>query len=189
MRNFILGLIVGGFAVHLWHKRAARPRGTVVRMPSVAVARPKAEPSKTEVSVTELRPSAGAPSYETAPLTEYSPEYQALAEQLFNAAATLVGAAACEKHAGSCSFFTAERTTAAKIIIYERRRGKEYGAFPMLQDGVYLLLRTQRPAPTTLGVAPRQDERFHYRRVNAVEIEAAAQEIADVLRVGGIASR
>lgn len=206
MRKFFLGLIVGGVAVYLWQLRKAGsgPMRANVAAPVKApesslhgskasepeAGKPKATPdavgnSNLRSQVPEVaRNVSGFPSYQTAPLVEYRPEFQALAEELFGKTAALVGGGASEKHKGSYSFRARNGSTAAKVIIYERQRGKENGAFPMLQDGIYVLLRTQRSVPNTLGVAPEHEERFYYRRVSAADLDGAAHDIADVLQAG-----
>lgn len=190
MRRFILGLALGVLAVYLWE----RGRGRLQRnseLPDTRV--PEPDPSTQSVSEAaeivdsgsepapmEYSRSSG-PSYQTAPLAEYGPQHQALAEQLFDAAGRLVGRRVSKKCEGSYSFLSKTGSTAAKIIIYERQHGKQNGAFPMLQNGVYVLLRTQGSAPNTLGVAPKHEERFYYRRVNETDLDGAAEEIAEIV--------
>jgi hypothetical protein len=200
MRKFLLGLIVGGVVVYLWQKGKMSSALTASKTPQSSLPQSNAleaeagnlKCAESAVANLNLRSQesevahnvSGFPSYQTAPLVEYSPEFQALAEELFGKTAALVGGGTSEKHKGSYSFHARNGNTAAKIIIYERRRGKENGAFPMLQDGIYVLLRTQRSAPNTLGIAPKHEERFYYRRVSAADLDGAAHDIADVLQVG-----
>ena len=192
MRKFILGLIAGGIAAYLWrHRQLSRTPHPTTPTPGVPepdsanprIAGPVPETSESQ-QVLEFRHADRAPSYQTAPLVDYRSEYQTIAEDLFNKTVALVGSRPSEKHEGSYRFLAKGGSTAAKIIIYERHQGRENGVFPMLPEGVYLLLRAQRSAPNTLGVTPQHEERFHYRRVHSADLDAAAEEIADVLQIG-----
>ena len=196
MRKFIFGLLVGGIAVLLWQRRrmragrrrqqmpeSVRPRATPPEsgVKNAQVEEPVSAPVSSQPDAVEVRPTGHLPGYETAPLSDYRPEFQTVAEELFQKAVALIGREAAEKCAGSYSFLAKRGTTAAKIIIYERGRGREIGAFPMLRESVYILLRTQQTAQKTLGIAPKEEERFHYLRVDPADLDAAAQDIADVL--------
>lgn len=76
--------------------------------------------------------------------------------------------------------------TVAKIVIYQRGLGRENGIWPVLDDGVYVLVRTggevepliwqagtirsagfgQIPDPdVTIGIAPKHARRFAYFRI------------------------
>ncbi len=189
MRNFILGLIVGGIAVYLWDRRSRAVNLSKPRVPGAwhplvveSAEEPRAVPPALDLPSEMAKPRAqDAPSYQTVPLEEYGAEHQALARELFDAAASLTGSRSAERHKGSYSFLGKDGSTRAKIIIYERHRGEENGAFPMLQDGVYVLLRTFPSTPNTLGVAPKHQERFLYRKLETTDVSTAAQEIADVV--------
>jgi hypothetical protein len=96
---------------------------------------------------------------------------------------------------------TSSKERAAKIIIYERGFGQERGAgFPNLDDGVYVMLRSNDASAAgiwtkvmqglfpvyfalmspsrTLGVAPPCQERFMYFRVDVNETLDRLAEIA-----------
>jgi hypothetical protein len=191
MRNFILGLVAGGLAGYLWQTRRMRRQIPSSRLPDpngfpstggkTQAVEPLPSPDATRPAATTI--SAGrAPSYQAAPLAEYAAQYQALAEDLFAKTIALVGKQAGEKQPDRYRFLEKSGTAAAKIVIYQRNRGQEAGAFPMLQDGVYLLLRTHRSAPNTLTLAPNLYERFHYRRVDLMDLDDAAQQVADLLQ-------
>ena len=197
MRSFILGLMVGGVAGYLWQSRRMRSSTLKQQVPELGLLMADSlERVAESPQVTEAVPAAAGsqpaalesgytvrmPSYQTAPLADYRPEYQAVAEELFEKTVALIGRPAAEKSQGSYSFLTKGGSIAGRIIIYEHGRGRENGPFPMLQESVYLLLRTRRSAPNTLGIAPKEEERFHYRRVDPADLNAVAQDIADVLQ-------
>jgi hypothetical protein len=89
--------------------------------------------------------------------------------------------------------------TVAKLVIYQRGVGVECGSFPVLNDGVYVLIRVDGAASTriwvpemtdlvfpqffalvsqhvTLGVAPMHYKRFAYFRVES----ALRADLADL---------
>lgn len=123
-------------------------------------------------------------SYQTAPLEQYSPEFQELAGKLFALVGDRVRQTQAKKYKGSYTFTaTSTQGTAAKIIIYEERRGKVNGRWPGLGEGVYVLLRVNEPtAPQiwqrvsseypaifhrmriedTLAIAPAHSEQFAF---------------------------
>jgi hypothetical protein len=190
VRSFILGLLVGGLAVHLWH-RANRSRSSRIGSTRASVGPPQASfesraESYSPAIVASAAPASGAASYQPACLDEYSPELQGLAEHLFEQTASLAGLAMSQKGKDGYSFLWERGGTAARVVIYQRRHGNETGAFPMLQDGVYVLLRTRASAPNTLGIAPSHEERFNYRRVSDINLEDVAHEIADVLHAADV---
>jgi hypothetical protein len=99
---------------------------------------------------------------------------------------TLVGRRA-RRYKGSYSILAkSSGETVAKIIIYQRGLGRENGAWPVLEDGVYVLVRangetepliwqaeTIRSAGAgqpfdsdlTIGIAPKHERRFAYFRI------------------------
>ncbi len=116
-------------------------------------------------------------SYQTAPLVEYSQAFQERAAALFRLVAERVGAARAREHKGSFSVIAASSdATAAKIMIYEMGKGKINGHDPLLEDGIYVLIRVHGTAGRTIGVAPMHHERFAYFRLHG---EQRLDEIAD----------
>jgi hypothetical protein len=190
MRSFILGLLVGGFAVHLWHRanrsRTSRPVTPRVRIePSATTSEPRAE-LHSSATIASAATTNASPGYQPASLDECSQELRVLAEQLFAKTASLAGQTMCQKENDGYRFRSESAGTAARIIIYQRHHGTETGPFPMLHDGVYVLLRTRASAPNTLGIGMRQEERFNYRRVNEINLDDVAREIADLLHVAKV---
>jgi hypothetical protein len=190
MRSFIFGLLVGGLAVHLWHRanrsRSSRPVTPRVHVePSATSSEPRAH-LYSPATIASSAPTNAAPGYQPACLDECSRELQALAEQVFEKTASLAGQTMSQKGNDGYSFRSEGGGTAARIIIYQRHHGTETGPFPMLHDGVYVLLRTRASAPNTLGIAPRHEERFNYRRVNEINLDDVAREIADVLHAADV---
>jgi hypothetical protein len=124
---------------------------------------------------------AREPSYQTAPLIEYSPNLRRRAAEIFELVARRVkGKAVRYKGSFSVLASTAEHT-AAKILIVEEGKGKMNGDAPPFPDGVYVLIRTTaNPAMRlrTIGVAPKHDERFAYFRVADGQ---DANELADFI--------
>ncbi len=130
--------------------------------------------------------SPGEPSYQTAPLIEYSAFLRHRVEELFDVITRKIGSKA-RRYKGSFSVFgNRSKETAAKIVIYQRGLGRENGTWPAISDGVYILVRCNgavgraiwdadmlRSNPfhqrlnrnQTLGIAPKHRERFAYFRL------------------------
>ena len=145
--------------------------------------------------------SAGGPSYQTAPLSEYSSVLRIRAEELFEIVSQQIGRMS-KRYKGSFSIFSnSSNETAAKIVIYQRGLGRENGNWPPLADGIYVLVRCNGGAgraiwngdllrssgyherldpERTLGIAPKHHERFAYFRLEA---EDEIRAIADLLVV------
>jgi hypothetical protein len=118
-------------------------------------------------------------SYQTAPLTEYSPALLHRANALFDLVTERVGAARAKEHKGSFSVLAvSSEATAAKVMIYESAKGKINGRDLQLADGVYVLIRVHGSARCTIGVAPMHHERFAYFRLLD---EQGLDEIADFI--------
>jgi hypothetical protein len=152
--------------------------------------------NKEKPMATALRmPDYGTSSYQTAPLEDYSHEFQALARRLSQSVGEIVGSEQTKEYRGSYSIFApSSSATVAKIIIYESDKGKTNGNWPDLQDGVYALMRAndgigdriwgellppRLPAELehtmrerTIGVAPAHSERFAYVRVTDHNLDA-----------------
>ncbi len=135
-------------------------------------------PPRPSADAGENNNSENIGSYRTAVLAAYRPEARDVAERIFKAVAAGLKSGKARRGKGSYSFVAASGETMAKIIIYERGVGRVSENFPLESDGVYVLLRmngtTTQP---TVGVAPRYAERFTFRRVDEVGIDAAVQEI------------
>lgn len=130
------------------------------------------------------------PSYQTAPLCDYSKHSRALAETLFSAFISRFPEARVDRYKGSYSVFLhSVPGTAAKIIIYEAGKGKVNGSWEVC-EGVYILWRTndaigervlsslhthglKQEATTneTIAIAPAHRERFAFERVDDVTNE------------------
>jgi hypothetical protein len=146
-------------------------------------------------------PDDGNSSYQTAPLQDYSPEFQELARHLFQRVSEIIGLQQPKEYRGSYSILASSSSaTVAKIIIYESGKGKTNGNWPDLQEGVYALIRAndeigdriwnelippQLPAELehatrdrTIGVAPSHTEQFAYIRVTHDNLETAARYLA-----------
>jgi hypothetical protein len=125
------------------------------------------------------------PSYQTAPLSEYSPILRTLAARLFDMVRQRIGVAKTIEYDGSLSVLNKSQTV-AKIIIFEEGKGKMNGRWPsVFPDGVYVLIRTSGNTAArlwdlhrgklhelmgldisdTMGVAPNHDTRFAYARL------------------------
>jgi len=133
------------------------------------------------------------PSYQTAPLTQYSAQNQRLAEDLY---ARINSSARTKKYKGSYSIFSdSSNDTAAKIVIYEDGKGRVNRALH-LRPGVYALIRangtagkrntaslsaagllTSFPSSDTIGVAPAHRERFRYLRVDDANLNYCVEMI------------
>lgn len=138
------------------------------------------------------------PSYQTAPLTEYSSRLLRRAEELFEIVDQQIGQRA-KRYKGSFTIGAQSSSeTAAKIVIYRRGLGRENGAWPSLADGIYILVRcnggvgraiwdsgllrssayNQRLDPgQTLGIAPKHHERFAYFRLESEDETRAVAEL------------
>ncbi len=139
------------------------------------------------------------PSYQTVPPIEYSHALRERAEELFGTVSQQIGHKA-KKYKGSFSIFaTSFGETVAKIVIYQRGLGRENGPWPMLPDGVYVLVRCNGSAQRflwqadvlksnpycprldlrrTLAIAPKHSERFAYFRI---EPEDEMRTVANLL--------
>lgn len=120
-----------------------------------------------------------AASYQTAPLVDYTPVLVRRAAELFRLVQQRAGTKA-HKYKGSFSVFArSSDSTAAKIVIYERGKGKVNGRDPLLGDGIYVLIRVSgNGSGRTIGVAPKHDERFAYFRLSDGQ---SLDEIADFI--------
>ncbi len=150
-------------------------------------------------------------SYQTAPLTQYSDRFRDVAEELFHLVEARIDRGRGKRFKGSYSVIASTSSeTAAKIIIYERHRGKRNGDWPPLCYGVYVLIRSngrvgeeiwnntsfdfQKYFPlaasyNTIGVAPKHEERFVYFPVMAGErLEDIADFLTFAVGVAGTAS-
>jgi hypothetical protein len=132
-------------------------------------------------------------SYKTDKLREYSTSFCQVAEQIFRLASRQVGTQRTVQHEGSYSI-TATTTdeTVAKILIFEPDRGRRFGNWPLMNPGVYVLIRVNGRAGQTIwsdsirheferffarmpsnnedvAVAPNYDERFMFFPVMAGE--------------------
>ena len=122
-------------------------------------------------------------SYQTKPLTEYEPDFQQRAEELFNRVQERIGRTRRRawKYKGSYSVFGLSSTqTAVKIIIFQSNRGRVSGTPLLHQDGVYVLIRAdgtlgdqmrndpiwERASNRMIGIAPHHSERFGYLRLS-----------------------
>jgi hypothetical protein len=109
------------------------------------------------------------PSYQTAPLTDYSSVLRNRASDLFQQVSQRVGTGRARRYKGSFSIIEdTGQATAAKIMLYEDGKGKINGDDPGLSDGVSLLIRAWGRAKSrtrTIGVAPKHSERFAYFRL------------------------
>jgi hypothetical protein len=159
-------------------RKAARLHGVVERFKGIAVpvecgglGRPAISPG---------------PSYQTAPLTHYNASFRKQADAIFEEMRALIGQRA-KRYKGSYSILAkTSADTVAKIIIYQRGLGRENGVWPVLEDGVYVLVRTDGEAEpmiwqaetirsaglgrpldpdVTIGIAPRHERRFAYLRI------------------------
>jgi hypothetical protein len=144
-------------------------------------------------------PNYGNSSYQTAPLQDYSQEFQALARRLFQRVGEIVGRQQPKEYRGSYSIVasSSSATVAKIIIIYESGKGKTNGNWPDIQEGVYALIRAndeigdriwgellppRLPAELehttrdrTIGVAPAHSEKFAYVHVTDDNLELAAR--------------
>jgi hypothetical protein len=112
-------------------------------------------------------PPLPATSYQTAPLLDYAVALRERAAELFRLVSERTGPTGSREYKGSFSIFAqSSDATAAKIVVYEEGKGKINGTDPLLEDGVYVLIRVPSNASgRTIGVAPKHDERFAYFRL------------------------
>ena len=112
-------------------------------------------------------PPPPSTSYQTAPLLDYTTALRERAADLFRRVSQRTGPAGSREYKGSYSIFAqSSDATAAKIVLYEEGKGKINGTDPMLEDGIYVLIRVpSNTAGQTIGVAPKHDERFAYFRL------------------------
>ena len=79
-------------------------------------------------------------TYKTAPLVDYDVSFQDVAERLFDLASNRLAHGVGVPEKGSYSFRPTDRL---KILIFQRAFGIQMqGALPWLNDGVYVLVRT-----------------------------------------------
>jgi hypothetical protein len=137
-------------------------------------------------------------TYQTAPLTDYLPEFQTRAWKLFGKIRQSVGENKTKAYKGSFSVVSAvAHQTIAKIIIFENGLGKAHGDFRDFADGVYLLVRVSEAVgeriwsanpdslrwmdrESMIGVGHNHTEAFAYRLVSGEEDED--ETIAHMLR-------
>ena len=106
-------------------------------------------------------------SYQTAPLSDYTPALRERADALFRLVTQRLGPARTRQFTGSFSILAASSdATAAKILIYETGKGKINGHDPHLTEGIYVLVRVHRASRRTIAVAPMHHERFAYFRLH-----------------------
>ena len=163
-------------------RRAARLKSVIERSSRISV--------PGECGSIERPAVSSGPSYQTAPLTHYDASFRKQAGAVFEEMRALFGRRA-KRYKGSYSILaktTAE--TVAKIIIYQRGLGRENGVWPVLEDGVYVLVQANGEAEpliwqaetlrsagfgrtldpdVTLGIAPRHERRFAYLRIADTE--------------------
>jgi hypothetical protein len=103
-------------------------------------------------------------SYQTAPLHEYSQHLRDRATALFQLTEQRLGGDRVREYKGSFSVLQVPSlATAAKIVIYEDGKGSINGPNPMLNDGVYVWVRTPGgPTGRTIAASPHHGERFAY---------------------------
>jgi|SRR5271157_3640154 len=151
-----------------------------------AVARHKGSVAQAEPRRVVAGGADADPSYQTAPLADYSLSLQRRGTLLFNEVEKSVGGRA-KRYDGSWSVLArSSDVTVAKIVIYQRGVGHENGVLPFPKDGVYVLVRTSGSGgsaiwksgivetlgfsqrlrrDSTVGIAPRHDRRFAYFEV------------------------
>jgi hypothetical protein len=112
-------------------------------------------------------PPPPATNYQTASLLEYAAALRERAADLFRRVAERTGPTGSREYKGNSSIFAqSSDATAAKIVVYEEGKGKINGTGPLLEDGIYGLIRVpSNTAGRTIGVAPKHDERFAYFRM------------------------
>jgi hypothetical protein len=127
-------------------------------------------------------PPLPAASYQTAPLADYTAALRERAADLFRRVSRRVGSTKAKEYKGSFSIFAqSSDATAAKVIVFEAGRGKINGAGPLLDDGVYVLIRVQSHSHgRTIGIAPKHGERFAYFRLAP---DQDLDEMADFIAV------
>ena len=113
------------------------------------------------------------PNHQTVRLSQYDPQWQQLAQELYDRVAARVRPTqlAQPQPDGSYSILrSAGHETAAKIVIFESALAK--GPWQPGPDGVYVCLRTPgHPATAnlTIGFKPQQSERFAFFRLEATQ--------------------
>jgi hypothetical protein len=155
------------------------------RLESV-VERFKRDAAPSERGGVTRRAVSSGPSYQTAPLTHYDASFRKHADAIFEEMRALVGERA-KRYKGSYSILARTSSeTVAKIVIYQRGLGRENGVWPVLEDGVYVLVRTNGDVEpliweaetirsagfgqtldpdVTIGIAPKHERRFAYFRI------------------------
>jgi len=147
-------------------------------------------------------------SYKTDKLREYSASFCQVAEQIFRFASQQVGTQRAIQCEGSYSFIaTTTHERAAKLLIYEPHIGHASADWPLMNPGVYVLIRVNReageriwsdsvrlrferfyermrPNNEDVAVAPNYEERFMFFPVMAGEsLDDIAHFIAAVSTV------
>ena len=154
MRKIAAAGILAGLGLGFW---LSRPRQS--RPGFQSAAQPEAE--------------RNLPSYQTAPLTEYRPEFQTLAREIFEHVQSSVGPRRAHRFKGSYSFFAhGNPSTLAKVVIFENDKGKVNGHWPV-RDGVYVFTRCAAGEPDSIGVAPAHSERFNYHHITRETLNEA----------------
>jgi hypothetical protein len=127
------------------------------------------------------------PSYQTIPLTDYRPQFRTLATRLFDLVRQRTAPGKAIEYDGGYSVVAKPNSqTIAKIIVFEKGKGKVNGKWPHhFPDGVYILVRTSGAGASrmwnvhrdklrtlsgldpseTIGVAPKHGTRFAYVRL------------------------
>ena len=177
MLAYLITFAAGGALVLLLCRSAFNTRNSdhVKQQP------PEKTPNVLGSSSSEVESDDAMPSYQTAPLSDYQPQYQRLAESLFATIKGRVPSAKAVKYKGSYSFIRKDGKTMAKIIIIEANRGRKNRDFAVEDDGVYLLKRCDYAGSETLGVAPKHDERFTYSKVDPMGASPLADALTDFL--------
>ncbi len=133
------------------------------------------------------------PSFQTAPLREYSTGFRRVAEQIARLVRNDVPNSQIKQEKGSYSIVaSSSQERIAKVVIYEEHLKKRpKGEFPLRNDGVYVLIRTNGRAAVnvweditpielpdlfarmnreeTIAIYPHHNERFAYFPVMAGE--------------------
>ncbi len=181
LAHFVVMAVGGGIGYWLFSSEKSNTQRSTKdgRSPAASVASDVTEPIEFVAAPFNGGRSDLEPSYQPAPLTEYSWAHRQLAQDIFQRACSELGSEQVKAYKGSYSFFFKnDKSTAAKIIIFEVGRGKANGNWPELAGGVYVLVRVSgRIAGETIGVAPKHSERFTYFRASEETVETAVETI------------